>query len=85
MKAPFSFCVLLLTAVSVAQSPEPATRYTVHPRLQLRVETDRKVYSIRGNIRLVLELRNVGIQGVYVPRSSLCLGQGEKGSLQYRY
>jgi hypothetical protein len=39
-----------------------ATRQTVHPRLQLHVKTDRKVYSIRDKIRLELEVRNVGTQ-----------------------
>jgi len=77
MKAqPFLFCVLLLTTVSVAQSPEPAAGDAVHPRLHLAVKTDRKVYSIRDNMRVELELRNVGTEGVYVQRSSLCLGSG---------
>ena len=40
----------------------------------------RKVYSIRDNMRVELELRNVGTEGVYVQRSSLCLGSGGLGS-----
>jgi hypothetical protein len=79
---PFLFCVLTLTILSAAQYPEPATRQTVHPQLQLRVKSDRQVYSIRDKIRLELEVRNVGNDSIYVPRSSFCLGSGGSGQLE---